>query len=83
VVRVYWVGEDVSASQRFAREYSLAQIRDIHCEDISMIERGQSGLASGALDHIHFQSMEALCRHLFNEVDARVRTYARETGATA
>jgi phenylpropionate dioxygenase-like ring-hydroxylating dioxygenase large terminal subunit len=75
VVRVYWVGEDTSASQRFAREYSLAQIRDIHSEDIAMIERGQQGLTSGALSHIHFQSMEALCRHLFNEVDRRVQAY--------
>lgn len=83
VVRVYWVGEDRDASQRFAREYSLAQIRDIHCEDIAMIERGQSGLSSGALDHIHFQSMEALCRHLFNEVDRRVQEQACETGEVA
>ncbi|MCW1430689.1 aromatic ring-hydroxylating oxygenase subunit alpha [Novosphingobium sp. JCM 18896] len=83
VVRVYWVGEDRNASHRFAREYSLGQIRDIHCEDIAMIERGQSGLTSGALDHIHFQSMEALCRHLFNEVDRRVQDHARETGVPA
>lgn len=80
VVRVYWVGEDTNASHRFAREYSLAQIRDIHCEDIAMIERGQSGLSSGALSHIHFQSMEALCRHLFNEVDQRVQALACEKG---
>ncbi|QDK33948.1 (2Fe-2S)-binding protein [Sphingomonas sp. IC081] len=81
VVRVYWVGEDRNASHRFAREYSLAQIRDIHCEDIAMIERGQSGLSSGAIRHIHFQGMEALCRHLFNEVDARVQAHAQQTGA--
>lgn len=80
VVRVYWSGEDADASETFAREYSLGQIRDIHAEDIDMIERGQRGLESGALRHIHFQQMEALCRHLFNEVDARVRDYARETG---
>lgn len=77
VVRVYWVGDDKTASQRFAREYSLAQIRDIHAEDIAMIERGQRGLSSGALSHIHFQSMEALCRHLFNEVDSRVAAHAK------
>lgn len=82
VVRLYWVGDDTNASHRFAREYSLAQIRDIHCEDIAMIERGQSGLGSGALSHIHFQSMEALCRHLFNEVDGRVQAHARELGET-
>lgn len=80
VVRVYWSGEDALASETFAREYSLGQIRDIHAEDIDMIERGQRGLESGALRHIHFQQMEALCRHLFNEVDARVRDHARETG---
>lgn len=80
VVRLYWVDEDTNASHRFAREYSLAQIRDIHCEDIAMIERGQSGLSSGALNHIHFQSMEALCRHLFNEVDRRVQARAQELG---
>lgn len=82
VVRMYWVGDDQSASQRLAREYSLAQLRDIHCEDIAMIERGQNGLSSGALSHIHFQGMEALCRHLFNEVDRRVQDHARETGVT-
>jgi phenylpropionate dioxygenase-like ring-hydroxylating dioxygenase large terminal subunit len=80
IVRVYWVGDDATASQRFAREYALAQIRDIHSEDIAMIERGQSGLASGALSHLHFQQMEALCRHLFNEVDERVQDHARQTG---
>ena len=78
-VRVYWVGEDENASQRLAREYALAQIRDIHSEDVAIIERGHAGLASGALSHIHFQSMEALCRHLFNEVDRRVQALAPVT----
>ena len=82
VVRVYWAAEDSNASERFAREYSLAQVRDIHCEDISIIERGQRGLSSGALEHIHFQSMEALCRHLYLEVDARVQAHARSIGET-
>lgn len=80
VVRVYWVGEDETASQRLAREYALAQLRDIHAEDIAIIERGQAGLASGALGHIHFQAMEALCRHLFNEVDRRVTALAGAEG---
>lgn len=83
VVRVYWVGEDENASQRFAREYSLGQIRDIHSEDIALIERGQRGLSSGALRHIHFQSMEALCRHLYLEVDTRVQAHKTESGAAA
>jgi phenylpropionate dioxygenase-like ring-hydroxylating dioxygenase large terminal subunit len=83
VVRVYWAGDDADASERFAREYALATIRDIHAEDISMIESGQRGLTSGAISHIHFQKMEALCRHLFVSIDDRVQAYARETGAAA
>ena len=81
VVRIYWVGEDADASERFAREYALASIRDIHSEDTSMIESGQRGLASGAISHIHFQKMEALCRHLIVSIDERVQAYAREIGA--
>jgi phenylpropionate dioxygenase-like ring-hydroxylating dioxygenase large terminal subunit len=83
VVRIYWVGEDENASQRFAREYALGQIRDIHSEDIALIERGQRGLSSGALKYIHFQSMEALCRHLYLEVDARVQAHKPASGAAA
>ncbi|GAA0295762.1 aromatic ring-hydroxylating dioxygenase subunit alpha [Sphingomonas oligophenolica] len=81
VVRLYWVGEDANASERFAREYALASLRDIHSEDISIIEAGQRGLSSGALSHIHFQSMEALCRHLYLAVDERVTAHAQ--GVTA
>lgn len=75
VIRLYWVGEDADASERFAREFALATLRDIHSEDISMIEAGQRGLSSGALTHIRFQTMEALCRHLFNSVDERVQAH--------
>jgi phenylpropionate dioxygenase-like ring-hydroxylating dioxygenase large terminal subunit len=83
VVRVYWAGEDADASERFAREYALGTIRDIHAEDITMIESGQRGLESGALSHIHFQKMEALCRHLYISVDERVQAYASEIAAAA
>lgn len=75
VIRLYWVGEDGSAGERFAREFATATMRDIHAEDVSVIEAGQRGLSSGALDHIHFQPQEALCRHLFNSVDDAVRSY--------
>lgn len=74
-IRVYWSGEDDSASRRFAREYMTASLRDVHIEDIAIIERAQKGLSSGALQHIHFQVHESLCRHLFNEVDRRVKGY--------
>ncbi|MDE2597269.1 MAG: aromatic ring-hydroxylating dioxygenase subunit alpha [Sphingomonadales bacterium] len=63
-IRMYWIGEDTSASQCFAREYVLGMIRDVHAEDRGVIQRGQIGLQSGALEHIHFQTHEVLCRHL-------------------
>jgi len=78
VFRFYWQGEDDSASQRFAREYSLAAMRDVHAEDRAVIEAGQRGICSGAIEHIHFQAQEALCRHFFNTVDAAVQAYVAE-----
>jgi len=80
VIRFYWVGAPANASERFAREYVMASQRDIHVEDRDVIEAGQRGLASGALDHINFQVNEVLCRHMFNEVDAMVRAYQAEHG---
>jgi phenylpropionate dioxygenase-like ring-hydroxylating dioxygenase large terminal subunit len=78
VIRLYWIGEDTSASERFAREYLMAMARDIHSEDRGVIEAGQRGLSSGALSHIHFQTQEVLCRHFYHEVDAAVRAYQAE-----
>jgi len=81
VVRLYWHGEDDSASRRFAREYAMATARDIHAEDRAVIEAGQKGLSSGALEHIHFQSQEVLCRHLFNVTNDTVAAYKAAQGA--
>ncbi|MET0364075.1 MAG: aromatic ring-hydroxylating dioxygenase subunit alpha [Sphingobium sp.] len=78
VIRLYWIGEDSDASERFAREYLMATARDIHAEDRSVIEAGQCGLSSGALKHIHFQTQEVLCRHLFHSIDAAVQAYRAE-----
>lgn len=75
VFRFYWIGEDDSASKRFAREYAMATGRDIHSEDRAVIEGGQRGLDSGALKVIHFQAQEVLCRHFFHAVDSRVQAY--------
>lgn len=80
VIRLYWIGEDGSASERFAREYLMATALDIHAEDRAVIEAGQRGLSSGALKHIHFQTQEALCRHLFLLVEAAVEAYKAEIG---
>ncbi|MCX7863968.1 MAG: aromatic ring-hydroxylating dioxygenase subunit alpha [Novosphingobium sp.] len=81
VIRLWWVGDDANASERYAREYGMAITRDIHVEDRSVIERGQRGLESGALKHIHLQANEALIRHLFNVVDSRVQAYKAELEA--
>jgi phenylpropionate dioxygenase-like ring-hydroxylating dioxygenase large terminal subunit len=81
IIRVYWIGPDDSASKRFAREYSLATILDIHSEDRAVIEAGHRGLASGALEHIHFQSQEVLCRHFMHTVDEMVQAYKTSGGA--
>src|SRR3546814_19764572 len=76
--RIYWVGDDASASERFGREFSMAMARDVHCEDRAVIEAGQQGLNSGALRHIHFQEHEILLRLLMHHVDARVQAYTAE-----
>jgi len=81
VIRLYWVGSDADASERYAREYAMATARDIHVEDRSVIERGQRGLSSGALKYIHLQTQESLIRHLFNEVDGMVQAYKTEQEA--
>ena len=56
-------------------------MRDLHAEDLPSIENSQLGLNSGVLEHIHFQSQEALCRHSFLEVDQRVQAYAASTAS--
>ena len=56
----------------------MATALDIHAEDRAVIEAGQRGLNSGALTHIHFQSQEVLCRHLYKSVDEAVQAYKAE-----
>ena len=83
VIRLYWIGEDDSASKRFAREYVTATALDIHAEDRAVIEAGQRGLNSGALEYIHFQSQEVLCRHFFHAVNNMVEAYKARRNATS
>ena len=78
VVRLYWVGDDANASERFAREYAACTTLDIHSEDREVIEAGQRGISSGALSHIHFQAQEVLLRHLYQQVDAAVSAHQEE-----
>lgn len=82
VIRIYWTGDDDCASRRFAREYVLNTVRDVHAEDVAVIERGQRGLNSGAVKNIHFQSLEALCRHLYVNVNKAVEAYKAEQAAS-
>jgi hypothetical protein len=81
VIRLYWVGPDDSASKRFAREFQMATALDVHAEDRAVIEAGQRGLSSGALEHIHFMSQEVLCRHSFHAVNDMVEAYKAERKA--
>ena len=78
VIRVYWPSEDETATMRYAREYALCAIHDIHTEDVNIITRAQKGLLSGAIRNIHFMNMEGLCRHLYQNVVAQVEAYQRE-----
>ncbi len=80
VIRIYWKGEDESASQRFAREYITAMLRDVHSEDRGVITASSEGMRRGAITHIHFQPHEVLCRHLIHEVTGRVARH--EAGMT-
>jgi phenylpropionate dioxygenase-like ring-hydroxylating dioxygenase large terminal subunit len=75
VIRLWWVGEDETASVRFSREFTAATTRDVHSEDVAVIEAGQRGLDSGALEFVHFMDEEVLCRHLYQMVDQRVQAY--------
>ena len=81
VVRVYWIGDEASASEKFARECSFVSAREVHSEDVQVIKAGQRGLNSGALTHIHFQAMEGLCRHLYNVSRDMVEAYRTEQEA--
>jgi phenylpropionate dioxygenase-like ring-hydroxylating dioxygenase large terminal subunit len=78
VIRLYWKGEDESASVRFAREFTMATTRDVHTEDVAVIEAGQRGLSSGALQNVHFMEKEILCRHLVKVVEEIVEDYQAE-----
>jgi phenylpropionate dioxygenase-like ring-hydroxylating dioxygenase large terminal subunit len=78
VIRLYWVGEDETPGVRYAREATMAVTRDIHTEDVSVIEAGQRGLSSGAIEHIHFMEKEILCRHLIKVVEETVESWREE-----
>ncbi|MCB2080844.1 MAG: aromatic ring-hydroxylating dioxygenase subunit alpha [Novosphingobium sp.] len=75
VIRMYWKGDDETAGVRYAREATMAVTRDIHSEDVSVIEAGQRGLSSGAIEHIHFMEKEILCRHLVKVTEEMVEDW--------
>ena len=81
VIRLYWSGKDETAGVRYAREAIMATTRDIHSEDVAVIQAGQRGLSSGALEHVHFMEKEILCRHLIKVVEDTVEAYKAETAA--
>jgi phenylpropionate dioxygenase-like ring-hydroxylating dioxygenase large terminal subunit len=84
VIRQYWEGQDTNASLRFAREWQMASLLDVHSEDRDIIEASHKGLKSGAREFIHFQIHEVPLRHAFNAVDRWVQEFKQEqAGATA
>ena len=78
VIRLYWSGKDQTAGVRYAREAIMATTRDIHSEDVAVIQAGQRGLSCGALEHVHFMEKEILCRHLIKVVEDTVEAYKTE-----
>ncbi|HMO68433.1 MAG TPA: SRPBCC family protein, partial [Novosphingobium sp.] len=78
VIRLYWSGKDETASVRYGREAVMATTRDVHSEDVAVIQAGQRGLSSGALEHVHFMEKEILCRHLIKVVEDTVEAYKQE-----
>lgn len=77
-IRMYWTSEPECASRLFTREFTTMAIRDVLAEDRAAVEAGQRGIASGAIDKIHFQDHEMLLRHLYETVQTRVAEYKRE-----
>lgn len=81
VIRVMWHGNDSSATERFAREFTMAAARDIHSEDMAIIEEGQRGISTGAIDHVHFQTQEVMLRHFINAVRDAIDRHRATLGA--
>ena len=83
MIRLYWVGEDETASTRFFREASTCRPRATSIPRTSISSAPASaGISSGALEHIYFQEKEVLCRHLFKVVEEKVEAYTRPNSGT-
>lgn len=78
-VRMYWTAPAADAWAQFTREFAAVAIRDVLSEDRHAVEASQQGLA--AIDRVHFQDHEVLLRHLYLEVDSRVRAFMAERAA--
>ncbi|MBU6267284.1 MAG: aromatic ring-hydroxylating dioxygenase subunit alpha [Sphingomonadales bacterium] len=83
VFRFYWTGEDRTATEQLVREFSMAFAREIHTEDVEPLIAAQKGLDSGALEHVHFQRQEVMCRHLYEATVAAVRDWQAEQAGAA
>jgi phenylpropionate dioxygenase-like ring-hydroxylating dioxygenase large terminal subunit len=80
-VRFYFTSDNDSASKAYARELTTMTILDVLCEDRDAIVSAQKGLASGAVEQIHFQDHEMLPRHLYETVQAWVAEWQAERAA--
>ena len=72
-VRMYWTAPPEDAAAAFTREFAAVTIRDVLSEDREAVEASQQGMA--VIDQIHFQDHEVLLRHLYLEVEKRVRVH--------
>lgn len=79
-VRMYWTGAAKGAWDAFTREFGAMVVRDVLSEDRHAVEASQKGIA--ALDEVFFQDHEVLLRHLYNEVQARVKAFVKSGRGT-
>jgi len=77
-IRMYWTRDAENASRLFTREFNAMAVRDVLSEDRRAVEAGQRGIASGAIEQVHFQDHEMLLRHLYETVVAKVEAWRAE-----
>jgi phenylpropionate dioxygenase-like ring-hydroxylating dioxygenase large terminal subunit len=81
-VRMYWMNKPENATRAFARELAAMSLRDVLSEDRNAVEGAQCGIGSGVLDRINLQDHEVLLRHLYQQVEQRVRAWRSEKAQT-
>lgn len=68
-----YVPKPQKPSERFAREYGFAHMRDVAAEDIGTTEGTTRALMSGGKDRLYLQDNEIAIRHMLHTVEQYVR----------